>query len=256
MRPFNVLLLPLVQASLLTAAVAVAQPVAQQPAPAPIRSPLLAGGHDVDVPAILNAALDGDVHAQRTMGDILRLGIGGEMNGEASMAWFRRAAAGGDDYSIGFTSAKTDRHDEALAAYRRSAERGDAAAQASLGAWYFGAGGSGVRPPVDYARSFAWYKRSADQGYFEGCFGLGGLYGTGLGVTRDMVEAHKWMSIGLSLAGPIGIAKHMRDALNSVERTMTASQIAEARKRADEWRATAPAALPLPSRSTHRKSGR
>jgi TPR repeat protein len=70
---------------------------------------------------------------------------------------------------------------------------------------------------------------AAEQGVDNAQALLGGMYYVGVGVPRDYVEAYMWLS--LATAQGIGRAE-----FDSVERTMTPDQIAEAQKRAAAWK--------------------
>ena len=68
------------------------------------------------------------------------------------------------------------------------AEKGDAAAQNRLGAFY--ESGDGV--PKDDAEAVKWYRKAADQGDADAQFNLGFMYAKGEGVAKDDAEAVKW----------------------------------------------------------------
>jgi len=69
--------------------------------------------------------------------------------------------------------------DNGLARLRSRGEKGEAAAQLSLGLMY--AKGEGV--PKDAAEAVNWYRKAADQGNADGQFGLGWMYAQGEGAT-------------------------------------------------------------------------
>lgn len=73
-------------------------------------------------------------------------------------------------------------------AFRVLAEKGDAAAQASLAFMY--SHGQGVQR--DFEEAARWYRKSADQGNARGETGLGYLYFTGEGVQLDFTQAANW----------------------------------------------------------------
>ena len=79
-------------------------------------------------------------------------------------------------------------YDKVIKLLRPLAEKGDAAAQASLGAMY--SAGAGVTR--DYKEAVKWYRLAADQGREESQFLLGSMYARGLGVSQDNPEAIKW----------------------------------------------------------------
>ena len=114
---------------------------------------------------------------------------------------------------------------------RARAEQGNAAAQFNLGVMY--ANGEGVRQ--DYAQALVWYRKAAEQGYAPAQFNLGGMYDTGRGVPQDYVEAHMWCNLAASRASGDD-QKTYADWRESVAKTMPPQQIAEAQRRAREWK--------------------
>jgi len=112
----------------------------------------------------------------------------------------------------------------------RSAERGNARAQAVLGFMYeFGRG-----IPQDYVLAARWYLRAAAQGEPHGQHLLGLLYDKGRGVPEDAVEAYKWLNLAAARAGlrDRDYYIRMRDAIAS---KMDRYSIAEGQRRARAW---------------------
>lgn len=72
---------------------------------------------------------------------------------------------------------------------RPLAEGGDAKAQSSLGVEY--EIGRGV--PVDYAEALKWLQKAADQGNAEAQVNLAGMYRLGRGVPQSDAEGLKWL---------------------------------------------------------------
>ena len=68
------------------------------------------------------------------------------------------------------------------------AERGDAAAQASLGYKYE----KGQGCVQSYSEAVKWYRKAAEQGHANAQYNLGVSYERGRGVPRDYSEAAKW----------------------------------------------------------------
>ena len=121
--------------------------------------------------------------------------------------------------------------------YRLAAEQGVAAAQLHLGDMYDN--GRGV--PQDYAAAARWYRLAAEQGFAHAQINLGILLGNGHGVPQDHVQAHMWFNLAASRFTASqwvsrGEAVKNRDITASL---MTPAQIAEAQKRAREWRPSA-----------------
>ena len=89
--------------------------------------------------------------------------------------------------------------------------------------------GRGV--PQDFKKAVYWYRLSANQGNDLAQRQLGLLYERGDGVQQDYVEAYMRYSLGAANGATRGAT--LRDAL---AKQMTPDQIAEAHKRAREWK--------------------
>lgn len=76
-----------------------------------------------------------------------------------------------------------------LAALRRQAEAGDAAAQRRLG-WVHASGTMGL--PASKAEAVSWYEKAARSGDMEAQQALGWLYYSGDGVTADLRKSQDW----------------------------------------------------------------
>jgi TPR repeat protein len=113
-------------------------------------------------------------------------------------------------------------HIQALKWFRLLADRGDQVAQFALGLSYHE--GTGVTQ--DYAEALRWYQKAARQGSSDARVNLGVLYLNGQGVGLDRIEAQKWFI----LAGQTG----QKDRA-VLDRSLTADENAQAKKRADEW---------------------
>jgi uncharacterized protein len=111
------------------------------------------------------------------------------------------------------------------------AEHGVAKAQTHLGFMY--ANGRGV--PQSYVEAAKWYCRAAAQDEATAQYMLGLQYDKGQGVTENRIEAHKWLNLAAAHAPRIEREDwvRIRDAVGS---KMTLAQLAEARRRAIEWR--------------------
>lgn len=147
---------------------------------------------------------------------------------------------------------------------RALADKGDAEAQYKLGTAY----DDGLGVSKDQAEAFKWFRLAAEQGHAHSQFRVGDMYMSGEGVAKNEAEAVKWfrkaaeqglpnaqgmlgimyakgqavpvdyvlayMWLALSTEGNPGAAQ-FRDG---VGQRMTAAQIAEAQKRAREWKAS------------------
>ncbi len=126
---------------------------------------------------------------------------------------------------------------KALYWWRTAAERGDAYSQNALGLLYFH-GEAGV--PKDYSESARWYRMAARQGGATAQtaqYNLARMYTYGLGVTQDLVSANMWASLAASISnGDYQMDKDSEVIRDSTARQMTRPELAEAQRRAREWR--------------------
>ncbi len=105
-----------------------------------------------------------------------------------------------------------------FAKIKEGAEKGDRAAQFSLGLAY----AKGVGVPRDYAAAHKWYIKAAEQDWGNAQNNLGVMYVTGTGVPLDYVQAYKWFYLA---------SRHVKGAIqnrNQVAMFMTGKQLAEA----------------------------
>ncbi len=84
-----------------------------------------------------------------------------------------------------------------------------------------------------YETALKEFRLLAEQGHTEAQMNLGIMYSQGQGVPKDDVQAYGWYT----LAGGQGndLAEEFK---NHLEQSMTLDQLAEAQRRAREWRAT------------------
>lgn len=116
--------------------------------------------------------------------------------------------------------------DKAVRWYKIAASKGLANAQYNLGL----VSCPGVLCTQEVASEAAfWYQRAAKQGYAEAQYRLGLLYGRGLGVPKDDVEASVWLSLAAARGCPeAGLAQeaitarlkpeHLREVQERVQR--------------------------------------
>ena len=135
------------------------------------------------------------------------------------------------DFKAGMDAYNRGDYVTALREWRPLAEQGDASAQFSLGLSY--ENGDGV--PRDYAKARQWYEKAAAQGDAKAQLYLGMQSSFGQGGPVDLVQAYMWYS----LAAGNGNA-HAPGYRNDLTRQMTPAQIAEAHKRAREWKPKTP----------------
>jgi hypothetical protein len=106
-------------------------------------------------------------------------------------------------------------------------------ATAQTNSGFMHVGDQGV--PEDHAQTMQQYRSAAERGNANAQYFLGLKYADGQGVPQDYVQAHMWFSLA-ALAGDPDAVKS-RDL---VAARMGPAQIAEARKRAREWKPTRP----------------
>ena len=117
-------------------------------------------------------------------------------------------------------------YEKAAMSYRPLAEQGDAEAQINLGMMYYR--GQGV--PQDYLEAATWYRLSAKQGNAFAQFDLGMMYENGQGVLQDNTQAYKWLTIADAKTTDGELKKMAASHRHSIEKQMTADQIAEAQE--------------------------
>ena len=135
------------------------------------------------------------------------------------------------DYQAGMDARNRGDFARALREWRPLAEQGDARAQYYLGLLY--ENGDGV--PRDYEKAREWYEKSAAQGEANAQFYLGLMSAFGRGGPLDLAQAHMWYSLAAG-NGHVGATVYRND----LAKQMTPAQIAEAQKRAREWKPKTP----------------
>jgi len=117
--------------------------------------------------------------------------------------------------------------------FQRAANQGDAAAQYNMGASY--AEGAGIgKSYVDAAK---WFRRAADQGMAFAQLNLGLLYAAGNGVPQDNVEAFKWLELAFAGLPAGGARMDVARAMTDVSAKMTRDELIEAKQRQRAWQA-------------------
>jgi len=194
-------------------------------------------------------AEQGDAMAQLQLGELYETGIGVSQDYTEAAKWYRKASEQGEFHASqqlflmyfegrGIPkdvakakkwARKANEQEKAyvLKFYRKEAERGKAYAQFELGKMY----AKGKDVPQDYSEAVKWYRKAAEQGHGSAQNNLGVKYSEGKGIPQDYVEAHKWFNI----AGAKGIESARRNR-DEIEKFMSPEQIAEAQKRAGDWK--------------------
>jgi hypothetical protein len=97
--------------------------------------------------------------------------------------------------------------------------------------------GQGV--PQDYTQAVRWLRLAAGQGIDVAQNQLGLMYYKGQGVPLDYTQAHVWLNLATSnITNGGDDQKKYAEARDLVAMDMTPQQIAEAQRRAREWKPT------------------
>jgi len=123
---------------------------------------------------------------------------------------------------------------EAAKWFRLAADQGNAAARFTLGVMY----GEGRGVPQDYVEAARWYRLAAEQGDAQAQYNLGLAYARGEGVTQNVVDAHMWFNLAAARF-PANDTRNRTAAVknrDTVAGEMSSEQLAEAQKRAREWK--------------------
>lgn len=122
----------------------------------------------------------------------------------------------------------------ALEYFEKAARAGDAESAFNLGKMYE----YGLGAPLDKAKSASWYGFAAERGDRNAQAALAIMLYMGEGLARDRVEAAKWWSLALAADDEFTRSRGPTFAL--AEAKMSAEDLAEAHRRAAEWRARHP----------------
>jgi TPR repeat protein len=180
-------------------------------------------------------AEQGSKEAQAMLGYIYSNGgkWGVQKNLQEAYKWYRLAAENGEaqaQVALGrmYWEGRDIPQDyrEAMRLFELAAAQGASGGQTSLGIMYLN--GNGVEK--DYEAALKWFRLAAEQGDGLAQLQLGHMYYEGMGVPQDLVQAHVWFSFAAT-KGAKG-AGFLRDYM---AKSMTASQLSEARRRAREW---------------------
>lgn len=210
---------------------------------APVGTPESIAGESVE--AVQKRAERGDAQAQIKLGEWHRSGKGVPQDGREAVRWYRKAADQGNaeaQFELGMTYRFTPDapQDDFQAALwlRKAAEQRYAKAQFQLGDLYeYGTGG-----PPDTAEAARWYREAAEQGFAEAQCALGQMYEVGKGLARDRVQAYMWFDIAAARSSGTERSMYV-EKREAVRQDMNPRQIADAERRAREWK---PKANPQP----------
>lgn len=112
---------------------------------------------------------------------------------------------------------------QAIAWYKRAAERGLATAEYNLGYLYRTGSGDGI--PPDARAAVRWYELAAAQGHADACNNLAMIYADGSLGVRDLPRARAWLKRAVAVASQDSMA--VLDAnLAALEHDMSPDQVA------------------------------
>jgi len=216
------------------------------PSGAPVTNPLdnAAAAYDrgdyaTSLRLIRPLADQGNATAQNRLGSMYSSGLGVPQNNAEAAKWFRLAADQGhasaqNNLGILYWNGISvpQNYADAVTWFRLAADQGYAEAQFNLGSMY-----SNGPLPGNYNEAVKWYRLAADQGHPEAQYFLGVMYSLGQGVPRNDVSADIWFNLAAAAHGGQNsvteVASNLRDF---VEQRLAPAQLAEARKRAREWK--------------------
>jgi TPR repeat protein len=150
--------------------------------------------------------------------------------GAVAALWLASARADTDSGRAAFRAAD---YPTALRELTPGAAAGEAEAAFTVGQMY--AAGLGV--PRDPLRAVELFRTAAAKGHAESQYSLGAALFHGEGAPQDMAEGLKWLVVA-ALAGQ---AK-AREFLDRVRPRVTSALMAEAQRRAHDWRGARPQA--------------
>jgi TPR repeat protein len=105
-----------------------------------------------------------------------------------TLASYSTGALSTVEFTLGYEAAQSGDYKRAISMWKPLAEKGDPAAQYTLG-WMFESG-QGVSQ--SYKQAAYWYTKAANQGDVAAQFVLGSMYQKGNGVPLDNTQAAKW----------------------------------------------------------------
>lgn len=237
---------PLIRAVLMAAlAAAAAKPALADPL-ADANAAEARGDVAAAVPLYRALAEKGNVNAQKRLGYLYEVGAGVERDWLKAAEWYSKAADGGDDGAaavLGFIGRNWVRMNPGgnqviYALVEKAAKMGNPRAQFSLGLMNYRIGDlSFDAASGNLDEALLWYRRAAEQGDVDSEIVLALAYAQGIGVARSEVEAYKWYDVAASLAKYADVRDDVVKRRDELARTMSPSQIDEAKKLSAAWKA-------------------
>ena len=181
------------------------------------------------------SAEHGFAEAQFKLASVYAQGTLVQRDESAAAEWVRKAAEQGHpeaEYNLGtlYITGRGVEADKKAAAkwFKKAAEHGHPTAQSNMGVLY----AEGTVVEKDYEEALKWFQKAAHMGQPTAQYNLGMALADGKFVEQDKVEAYKWFTLAAEQNDED--ASRARDF---VALEMTPGQIAEALKKAREFRA-------------------
>jgi TPR repeat protein len=183
----------------------------------------------------------GNAQAQCDLGSAYAFGrLGLKYDWTIAMIWFQKSAEQnnaeaecrlGTGYGYGVGLEKNSF--EAAKWYRKSADQNFVEAYWRLGCCYDWAGGV----PIDHAEAVKWFIKAAESNCFSAYQDLDLCYYQGRGASKDLVEAYKWCLLADEFCHSYDhYFGEWAGNMKSREAELSPDQIAEAKRRVNEWR--------------------
>lgn len=180
------------------------------------------------------AAAQGDASAQFEVASRLAEGKGTDQDLAEAAQWYQRAAANGfpmAQFRLGTLyerglGVKVDLQ-RAQIWYERAAAQGNVKAMHNLAVLIASRG-----PKGDYKTAAQWFTNAANYGLSDSQFNLAVLYENGMGVSKSLPQAYKWLILAAKSGDKDAAAR--RDALKA---KLNAEELAVAETEASTWTA-------------------
>jgi len=130
-------------------------------------------------------------------------------------------------------------YQESVRWYHAAAEQGQVNAQMILAFIYDGSENMAAYRKtfqVDHTEAVKWYRLAAERGNTAAQYFLGYDYAQGIGVPQDFIEAHMWLNLAGANEAADTVQADSIKLRDFIAGRMTPGQIAEAQRRAREWR--------------------
>jgi len=178
------------------------------------------------------AAAKGDASAQFEVASRLAEGKGPDQDLAEAAQWYQRAAASGfamAQFRLGTLyerglGVKADPQ-RAKVWYERAAAQGNVKAMHNLAVLV-----ASLPPKPDYQTAARWFNVAADHGLADSQFNLAILYENGMGVSKDLQQAYKWLMLAAKSGDKDAATR--RDTLKA---KLNADQLATAEADAEAW---------------------